>query len=334
MAGYTDHGERVLGNEESGFDQNFSVVKKVPIETLQIDDVIRYDNIITSNGELILLKNKTSETTFNIDASIYCLAERNHEILLDKTTLVKENMVDATENVAKISLAVDDFFNNLDVYKEFKTFPKRGVLLYGPPGCGKSSTMSLVLDKYQEGTAVLIWPTNIITSNTVKYILTRAKYTEKVKRLVFIIEDIGGSNERTRDNVSSDMLALLDDKESIYKVPTLIVATTNYPEKFMESLVNRPGRFDDKIEVSYPKAATRVKILEHFIPLTDEDREEFGQSKYNKFTAAHVKEAALKHKLKKISPIASMQIMLEEIKLYEKSFTKKKEIGIGFDIEE
>lgn len=328
MAEYTEDGNRLLGENEE-FDAHYEVIGKK--SNLSTGDHVKYDHMINFNGELMLLKNRDPGVTYHINPETYYIAKKNHTVFLDKTSLVKENIVDAAENVGKISAAVDDFFNNLPVYEEFKTFPKRGILLYGPPGCGKSSTMSIVLDKYKEGTAVIIWPSTNIGSTSVRYILSKAKYTENVKRLVFIIEDIGGSHESVLDNVSSDMLALLDDKENIYKVPTLIVATTNYPEKFMESLVNRPGRFDDKIEVSYPKVETRIKILEHFIPLTDDDKDEFRQAKYNKFTAAHAKEVALKHKLKKISVKEAMSGMLEEIKLYEKAFTKKEKIGMGFE---
>lgn len=300
------------------------------IKDFSVGDRIQCDHMINNAGTIYLMDDKREEVKYFLEDKVYALDERNHALCVDKTSLEKENIIDSSDNVSKISAAVDDFFGNLDVYKEFKTFPKRGILLYGPPGCGKSSTVSLVLDKYKERTAVVIWPTDVISASTVKYFLKRANYVN-VDRLVLVVEDIGGSEQNIRRGVSSDLLALLDDKESIYRIPTLVIATTNYPEKFMESLTNRPGRFDDKLEVSYPNADTRARILDHFIKISDDERKEFLNSKYNKFTAAHIKEVALRHKLKKITLVQSMEKVLEELKLYEKNFAKKNEKSLGLN---
>jgi energy-coupling factor transporter ATP-binding protein EcfA2 len=158
--------------------------------------------------------------------------------------------------VSEIFAHVDLFFSEDQTFYTDNGIPhKRGVLLWGPPGNGKTTLLRILATRVLESARVVYWQVNeFVTSDSIRDIFS--KLTEYDENVMLIIEDIDSLPERTR----STFLNILDGA-SLNK-GLFIVGTTNYPEKIDPGLFGRAGRFDRDYEISKPDANARARYLE------------------------------------------------------------------------
>jgi SpoVK/Ycf46/Vps4 family AAA+-type ATPase len=153
-------------------------------------------------------------------------------------------------------------------------------------------------------------------------------------RLTLIVEDIGGSNldERSSD-VSSTLLNFLDGNDGIFKIPTLIIGTTNHLDMLSDSIISRPGRFDIVLQLQPMGKVESVKLAENFIKreLTESEKNAIATEG---FTAAYIKEAIVRHRLDDISLEESVAQIKTQRKLSEEKTHKegKSRRKTGFNI--
>ena len=168
-----------------------------------------------------------------------------------------------TVEIGEILSDIKSFWKKAELYKSYKLMHKRGILLYGDPGCGKSGILQLcMMHIINELSGVVI---NIKNEDSIKaYVemVPKLRQIEPNRPLVVIIEDIdsvaGDSNYST-----SVLLNILDGIKQIENV--VYIATTNYPEKLEERITNRPSRFDRRYYVSPPSREVRKSYLENKI---------------------------------------------------------------------
>ena len=254
---------------------------------------------------------------------------------LEKVQFLQDKVLPEYTSTANISNRIDQFFKNIDKYKQHDIFPKRAMLFYGPPGTGKTQSINIVSKKYlaTNDTLVLVWRTDRCDADDMSSFLKRLKYEDSIKRMILIAEDIGGGEIDVQHQraVDSSLLAMLDNSEQVYKVPTMILATTNFPQNLLSNLTDRPQRFDDLIEVGFPGGQERVKLLEFFAgSLTEEEKEEIAKADYDSMSVAHLKEIIIRSDIYDISKIAAMRQLKEQSDKVKRDFSKKKSMGIGF----
>jgi len=133
------------------------------------------------------------------------------------------------------------FWEREEVFRRYKLAYKRGILLYGPQGTGKSCTIQLVMEDVVNRGGIVLKYTNIRLVIRGLRILRQIQPTTP---LVVLMEDIDSIIE---EDSESDVLQLLDGVDSIDKA--VFLATTNYPERLGKRVINRPSRFDKRIEV-------------------------------------------------------------------------------------
>ena len=211
---------------------------------------------------------------------------------------------------------------------------KRNMLLYGPPGTGKTTVLAKICNKYynQGKTAVVIFPTEKFEAYEVKDFIKTFHY-EGVERFILVMEDVGGVEmEEVRRSSDSGLLSLLDNQEKTLKIPTLIIATTNFPEVFMGNLTNRPGRFDDKIKADYPTGEARVKLAEFFIKrkLSEVESKILESKSASELSPAHIKESIIRSVIHEKTLEAALKEVIKEIDDYTKAFDDKGK-GLGFN---
>lgn len=257
-------------------------------------------------------------------------------LVLRKTAFVSDSILEEFVHTKDIDERINCFFSRLHVYKKHGIeVPKRNVLLYGPPGSGKSTALIKIANKYAKDgkTLVVIYPTDKIDSFEIKTIFRNLEY-KGVEKLILIVEDIGGVEiDQVKMRSDSSLLSLLDNQEKTFTLPTLIIATTNFPEIFLGNIMNRPGRFDDKIEVGYPEGEQRKKLLLFFTQngASEEAQALMLDNKTKELSPAHIKEAIIRSEIydKKLEVV--IEEMLKEIELYKKAFSKRKSVGLGFN---
>jgi AAA+ superfamily predicted ATPase len=168
-----------------------------------------------------------------------------------------------TPEIKEILSDIKSFWKKADQYKEYKLMHKRGILLYGDPGCGKSGILQLCMKHIIEELSGLV--INIKDEDSIKAyveLIPKLRQIEPNRPLVVIIEDIdsvaGDSNYST-----SVLLNILDGIKQIENV--VYIATTNYPEKLEDRITNRPSRFDRRYYVSPPSREVREAYLKNKI---------------------------------------------------------------------
>jgi AAA+ superfamily predicted ATPase len=169
------------------------------------------------------------------------------------TTLVSREDVFLEESLKReIYRSIDEFFSESSEFFQLYDIPyKRGILLYGKPGNGKTTLVKSIASSINA--PVAYWQiTEFTSSYTIKEVF---KSVLKLTPLVLVIEDIDSMPASVR-SVFLNVLDGATSKEGIF-----IIGTTNYPEKIDPALMNRSGRFDRAYEIKVPTKELRYQYL-------------------------------------------------------------------------
>jgi proteasome-associated ATPase len=200
--------------------------------------------------------------------------------------------------------AVELPFLHKDLFLEHQLRPPKGILLYGPPGCGKTLIAKAVANSLAKKVAQVTgkpegrsYFLNIKgpellnkyvgeTERQIRLIFQRAreKASEGVPVIVFF--DEMDSIFRTRGSgVSSDVETtivpqLLSEIDGVEGLENVIVIGASNREDMIDPAILRPGRLDVKIKIERPDAEGAKDIFSKYLttglPLHDEDLAEHG----------------------------------------------------------
>lgn len=294
---------------------------------------------ITPDGNFVQLEYIEEEAEIKpyiVKPGLFTMKKTTSGLELEATSFVKDKILASYIAVQELKTKMDCFFNNLGVYNALGyEVARRSALIYGPAGTGKTTSIIDISNNYvSDGKTVsIIWPTDAIDPYEVKEFIKRFEY-QGPEKFILIAEDIGGVEvDQVRIKSMPSLLSLLDNKEKTFRIPIFIAATTNHPENFLGNLTNRPGRFDDKIEVGFPTSKARKQLFEFYLGTHLSGNEELieliQEKKYKDFSAAHIQETVVRSLIHKISFKEALNNIHKEIEIYNKMFdTKKMKLGI------
>lgn len=157
--------------------------------------------------------------------------------------------------------AIQKFWEREEMFRRYQLPFKRGILLYGPPGSGKSATLQLVARD-------VVARNGLVVNYNDKAFLMAYRALREIQPeipVVVLMEDLDAIVKRTNE---SSFLNMLDGVERLDRV--CFLATTNYQEQLEDRIVNRPSRFDVRIKIGHPSAVMRRMYLEGLIVEGDE----------------------------------------------------------------
>lgn len=212
---------------------------------------------------------------------------------------------------AEVKGYVRDFLAKKEVYEAVKTPYKLGILMYGPPGNGKSLLIRRLIEEHQEAIVIYMDASAPVPS---RLFLSKLDALTKDKLKIFIFEEL---TTNLNSRYISWLLSFLDGEASITN--SINIALTNYPEALPENIVNRPSRFDKLVEFDNPKPAERKKIFHHFMG-REASEEEIKQT--DGFSIAGIKELCMSVRINDLTFLEALDILKKRSQKCKKQFQK------------
>jgi SpoVK/Ycf46/Vps4 family AAA+-type ATPase len=197
---------------------------------------------------------------------------------------VKWDQIGGLENVKGALIEVIEWpLKNPEVFVRLGMRPPRGILLFGPPGCGKTLLAKAVANESQAN-FIYIKASDLLSmwvgesERHVRDVFRRAK---QVAPSIVFFDEIdslvprrgSATDSHVTERVVSQLLAEISGLEELHGV--VVIAATNRPDIIDPALL-RPGRFDRQILVPTPDEKSRLEILRihtKSMPLTGVDLE-------------------------------------------------------------
>ncbi|MEB4211686.1 proteasome ATPase [Mycobacterium sp. 94-17] len=232
-------------------------------------------------------------------------AEVEDLVLEEVPDVSYEDIGGLTRQIEQIRDAVELPFLHKELYREYALRPPKGVLLYGPPGCGKTLIAKAVANSLAKKMAEVrgddareaksyflnIKGPELLnkfvgeTERHIRLIFQRAREKASEGTPVIVFFDEMDSIFRTRGTgVSSDVETtvvpqLLSEIDGVEGLENVIVIGASNREDMIDPAILRPGRLDVKIKIERPDAEAAQDIFSKYLvdtlPVHADDLAEF-----------------------------------------------------------
>ena len=240
------------------------------------------------------------DRTTNLSISTETSVDRKVRVTYEEVGGLRRE-IKAMREIVELPLKHPELFVRLGIE------PHSGILLYGPPGCGKTLLAKVMASESEAN----MFPINGPEIMNKYYGETEAKLRDIFKEakdnspsIIFIdeIDAIAPKREEAYGDVEkrvvAQLLALMDGLNDRGNV--IVLGATNRPDS-VDPALRRPGRFDREFEISVPNEDERLEILEihtRGMPISDDIDLKDLSSELHGYTGADIKslcrEAALK----------------------------------------
>ncbi len=280
---------RTLRKRIERLDENVNLLKMPPLIVGHIQDVLDPERAIvrSSNGTVFQVSlnqqlnadNLKPGTRVALNQDSLSVVELLHEAwdpmvsgaeMVEKPSISYADVAGLDEQVESVREAIELPLIKPELFEKIGIVPPKGVLLVGPPGCGKTLLAKAVAN-HTDATFIRMVGSELAQKyigeggRMVRELFSLAK--EKAPSVIFLdeIDAIGAkrldgstSGDREVQRTLMQLLAELDGFDALNDVK--IIAATNRPDILDDALL-RPGRFDRVIEIPIPDDNSRKAIL-------------------------------------------------------------------------
>jgi ATPase family protein associated with various cellular activities (AAA) len=145
---------------------------------------------------------------------------------------------------------------------------KRGLLLYGPPGVGKTHTVRYLVGELTDTTIVEL------AGDTLHAIKEACSIARSLQPSMIVVEDVDLIAEQ-RDHYhgsASLLFTLLNEMDGLDEdADVVFLLTTNRADLLEEALASRPGRVDQAVRIDLPDRDARRRLIELYRGRLDAD---------------------------------------------------------------
>ena len=232
----------------------------------------------------------TGNTVDTMPPGMYkCGYQDNIGPCLSKVIIETDDLISMPDMMCQEAINQITTFWSEEVRKKMETrgfLHKRGILMYGEPGSGKTCTIQMLVSMLIKdgGIAIHAEDPHVLAS-----CLQLVRRIEPDRPMIVILEDFDTLTDR--DRRENTWLAVLDGEAQVSNV--VFLATTNYIENLDKRIVDRPSRFDMILPVPMPSAKARMAYIKYKEPeISNEELYKWVQASSG-YSIAHLKEMIL-----------------------------------------
>jgi ATPase family associated with various cellular activities (AAA) len=200
-----------------------------------------------------------AHTCKQLPSAVFRLGQDDFGPFLEKINLMSDDFIELPEQAhMRVLEGIRKFWRSRDRYERHGLLYKRGILLWGPPGGGKTVTVQLLMNEIvtkHDGIVLLAENPDLTVA-----VLRFFRRIELERPLIVVFEDVDETVGRYGEH---SLLAVLDGEHQTSNVTYL--ATTNYPERLGARIINRPSRFDERVKIGMPSPEARLVYLKKAI---------------------------------------------------------------------
>lgn len=235
-----------------------------------------------------------------------------------KLTFEREPIIDK-EMERQLQFDIDQFFDNKGFYNENNLAHKRGILLYGTWGTGKTTFIKSILKKQKDCYSIIMDCGKDFRSEFGTFV-DRAIGDEKK---IIVFEDIDKISEYNK----TTLFNFLDGVNVLQN--TIIMATTNNLADLDGALVSRPSRFDRLYNFDLPNPETRKEIIKLYFKEIDFDLDK-AVVETDGFSGAFLKELFILTNIQKTDIFTAINNIKAQFKIIKDYDLKSSDRGNYF----